>query len=101
MHRVDPEGRATGRKIGVVITISGDMSMKVPSTSRTRLIISRMTIGLSETAFISLDTSSAGMRRKARASRRRPRSRSPAAPWPWCDRSPWSRPRSSDQFSVR
>ena len=42
-----PTSIATGRKIGVVMTIRGAMSMKVPSASSMRLMISRVRIGLS------------------------------------------------------
>ena len=40
-----PKFTTTGRKIGVVMMMSGAMSMKVPSTSRTMLIIRRMVRG--------------------------------------------------------
>ena len=50
---------ATGKKIGVVMTISGDMSMKVPRISRITFINSRITSGLSE-MFCSTATSCAG-----------------------------------------
>jgi hypothetical protein len=43
-----PKAVTTGRKIGVVMMISGLMSMKVPSTKRMMLIIRRMTSGFSE-----------------------------------------------------
>ena len=42
-----PTSIATGKKIGVVMTISGAMSIKVPSASSIKLMISRVRIGLS------------------------------------------------------
>ena len=39
-----------GRKMGVVMTMSGAMSMKVPRNSRMRLMISSSTYSLSEIA---------------------------------------------------
>ena len=50
-----PKALATGRKIGVVMMISGDMSMKVPRISSTMLIRSRMTSGLSEMRLHEVD----------------------------------------------
>ena len=38
----------TGRKIGVVIMIRGDISIKVPSTKSIRLTMSKITNGLSD-----------------------------------------------------
>ena len=40
---------ATGRKIGVNINTAGVMSIKVPTTNRIELMISRITIGFAET----------------------------------------------------
>ncbi len=57
-----PKAVATGRKIGVVMTISGDMSMNVPRIRRTMLIISRITMGLLDT-LCRISTSCVGTRR--------------------------------------
>ena len=43
-----PIDSTTGSRIGVMMIISGAISMKHPSTIRRRLMISRMIIGLSE-----------------------------------------------------
>ena len=51
-----PKALAIGRKIGVNIKTAGVMSMKVPTKRSSRLIISIMTIGLSESPSITWDT---------------------------------------------
>ena len=43
-----PASITTGRKIGVNMRMAGVMSMKTPTNSRIRLIINRITTGLSE-----------------------------------------------------
>ena len=45
-----PRSTATGRKMGVKMSTAGVMSMNVPTTSSTRLIMSRMATGLSVSA---------------------------------------------------
>ena len=46
----------TGRKIGVVIMISGDISIKVPNINKIKLTMSRITKGFSEIASKVVDS---------------------------------------------
>jgi hypothetical protein len=44
-----PNFIATGRKIGVKINTAGVISIKVPTTNKIKLMISRITMGFAET----------------------------------------------------
>jgi hypothetical protein len=48
MYRVQTDAHRDRQKIGVNTSTAGVMSMKIPTTSRIKLIVSRMINGLSE-----------------------------------------------------